>query len=115
MRYGERAESGEKEPKGANASDTSGEKRVSVPKEDREKNTPGYSGEHEPAGAKSRDASGEERERIVGGVGMGKADAMTGRDGHTGKHDGRTGEFNTGSQKGTVYSHQRHKMGFTYK
>jgi hypothetical protein len=107
--YGQRGESGEREP---HIKDEG--RHVGVPKEDRETGHKGLSGEHEPKGAKGRDSSGERSSGIVGGVGMGKADAH-GRGSDGGKHDGRTGEFNTGTKEGSVYSHQRHKMGFTHK
>ena len=114
MSYGTRHESGEREPKGVRASDTSGERHVGVPKEDRMGGHKGASGEHEPKGAKASDSGGERHGGINGGVGMGKADDH-GRGSDHGKHDGRTGEFNTGKRESSVYSHQRHKMGFTHK
>ena len=99
--------SGEREPKGATASDTSGERKVGVPKADREHGAEGDSGERSPA-AKASDSSGERRARIVGGVGMGKADSIGARDSsHMGKQDGRTGEFNTGRTDKVVYSRKR--------
>jgi hypothetical protein len=112
---GKAHESGEREPKGATSSDTSGERHVKVPKEDRESGHKGVSGEREPKGAKASDAGGERHSGIVGGVGIGKADMYGGRGGEMGKHDGRTGEFNTGKKEGSVYSHQRGKLGFTHK
>jgi hypothetical protein len=67
------------------------------------------SGEREPKGAKASDHTGEKRERIVAGVGMGKADRMPLRDaGHIGKHEGLVGEHNEGRQtSGTCYDHKR--------
>ena len=113
--YGTKGESGEKEPKGAAAADR-GQKKVSVPIADREKGQEGYTREREPAGAKGKDSTGERREKIEGGVGQGKADALTGRKAsHAGAHDGRTGEMNSGKQEGVIYRHQRGKMGFTHK
>jgi hypothetical protein len=113
--YGTKGESGEREPKGAAAADR-GQKKVGVPIADREKAPEGLSGERSPAGAKARDSSGERKEKLEGGVGQGKADALTGRTGsHAGKHDGRTGEFNAGKQESVVYRHKRGQMGFTYK
>jgi|ERR1700756_5048714 len=112
--YGSRHESGEREPKGVTASDTGAERHTKVPKEDRESGHRGESGEHEPKAVKASDSGGERHGSIVGGVGMGKADDH-GRGADGGKHDGRTGEFNTGRHESHVYSHQRHKLGFTHK
>ena len=105
--YGTRGESGERIPAKAKASDTSGERRVSVPRADRESGTRGESGESMPK-AKASDATGERRVGITGGVGMGKADA-TGRESDHGKFDGHVGESNTGRQgdSKTVYRHTK--------
>jgi hypothetical protein len=106
--FGYRGETGEKEPKGASSSDTSGERKVKVPREDREAGKPGESGEHEPKGAKASDSGGERKVRIMGGVGQGKADSIGAREGsHLGKHDGRTGEMNTGRKEGHFYHHAK--------
>lgn len=105
--YGSKGESGEREPKGATSSDTRGERHTGTPKADREHGAEGDSGEHAP-GSKASDSSGERHAKIVGGVGMGKADSIGAREAsHMGKHDGRTGEFNTGKTSATVYSRKR--------
>ena len=70
--------------------------------------TRGETGEREPKGAKSSDSGGERRERLVAGVGMGKADRMPGRDAsHIGKHEGDVGEVNEGRKEGCCYHHTR--------
>ena len=63
----------EVEPKGAKASDRSGEKKVGVSKVDSTKGTPSVTGAKAPAGATASDATGERKARIAGGVGMGMA------------------------------------------
>jgi hypothetical protein len=106
--YGSRHESGEHEPKGVKASDTSGERKDRVPKADSEKGTKGESGEREPKGDKASDSSGERKVRLEGGVGMGKADSIGAREaGHMGKQDGLVGELNTGTKEGHFYHHKR--------
>lgn len=106
--YGMRGETGEKMPKGAIASDASGEKRVKVPKADSEKGTTGQTGEKIPMAVKGKDSTGEKRVNIVGGVGMGKADSIGLREsGHMGKHDGHQGEVKGGSSESVVYDHKR--------
>ena len=98
----------EKEPKGATASDRTGEKNVRVPKEDKEVFHTGATGEKVPKGALSSDTSGERKRPIEGGVGMGMADGIGLREAsHMGRHDGRTGELNTGSRESVVYDHKR--------
>ena len=98
----------EKEPKGAKSSDSSGEKRVRVPKEDTETFKTGMSGERAPKGALSSDTSGERKRPIIGGVGMGKMDGIGERQAsHMGHHDGRMGEMNTGTKEANVYEHKR--------
>ena len=98
----------EKLPMGAKSSDRTGEKKVSVPKEDREMFVPGASGEKIPKGALSSDTSGERRRPIEGGVGMGKMDGIGEREAsHMGHHDGRMGEMNTGTKEANVYEHKR--------
>lgn len=68
----------------------------------------GETGEKEPGGVKSSDAGGERKERLVGGVALGKKDAMTGRDAsHVGKHEGLVGEANEGRTNGTFYTHKK--------
>ena len=56
----------------------------------------GASGEREPKGVDKADRSGERRERMVGGVAMGKED-KTGAD----------KQFNTGRTEGICYTHTR--------
>jgi hypothetical protein len=99
----------EVEPKGAKASDRTGEKKVGVSKVDREMGgVPSTTGAKAPKGATSSDATGERKARIAGGVGMGMADGIGERDGsHFGRYDGRLGEMNTGSAEKTIYEHKR--------
>ena len=98
----------EKAPKGVTASDRSGEKMGSEKGPNSLKGTPGMTGEKMPKGANASDMSGERKAKLVGGVGIGKADSIGARDGsHMGKNDGRTGEFNTGSSESECYSHER--------
>ena len=93
---------------GAKSLDRTGQKKVSVPKEDREMFVPGASGEKIPKGALSSDTSGERRRPIEGGVGMGKMDGIGEREAsHMGHHDGRMGEMNTGTKEANVYEHKR--------
>ena len=100
----------EKEPKGATASDRTGEKMVRVPKEDKEMFKTGATGERVPKGALSSDTSGEIKRPIMGGVGMGKADGIGSRQSsHMGHHDGKLGELNTGSREHVVYEHKRYE------
>ena len=56
----------------------------------------GQSGEREPKGVTSSDTKSERRERMVGGVGMGKED-----------NTGSDKQFNTGRTSGICYSHVR--------
>jgi hypothetical protein len=105
---GLKSESGEREPKGATSSDTSGERKVSVPMADRVHGAKGITGEKIPESSSAADKTGERRESITGGVGMGQHDRLAGREAsHAGKHDGRTGEFNSGRMEGSVYDHKR--------
>ena len=99
----------EKEPKGATASDRTGEKNVRVPKEDKEVFRTGATGEKVPKGALSSDTSGERKARLAGGVGMGKMDAMGSRPmSHAGNFEGKLGEMNDGNMgERTVYDHKR--------
>lgn len=77
--HGERGESGEKEPKGVNASDTSGERKGKIV---------------DGVGIGKADMKGSQ-EGAVGRTGMGG-------------HDGRMGEFKGGNKGETViYSHKR--------
>ena len=98
----------EKLPKGASASDKTGTKRVSVPKEDKEVYKSGMSGEKMPKGVLASDESGEKRRPIQGGVAMGMADGIGERDkSHMGKVDGRLGEMKGGSKEHECYTHER--------
>jgi len=69
----------------------------------------GETGEKAPSGAKASDASGERSARLVNGVALGQRDALVGRTGSdTGKHDGTTGELNTGRKgEGHFYTHAK--------
>ena len=88
-KYSEKAETGEKEPKGAKASDSSGERKSKTPMENETKEKTGMSGEMLPKGAETADH------------GRPKA--------HMGKNDGHIGEYNTGREEGKVhYEHKRH-------
>lgn len=98
----------EVEPKGAKASDRSGEKKVGVSKVDSEKGVPSVTGAKAPKGADSSDKSGERKAPIAGGVGMGKMDGIGERDGsHMGRHDGRLGEMKGKVTEKDVYKHKR--------
>ena len=98
----------EKEPKSAKSSDRTGEKKASESGPNSLKGTKGMSGEKMPKGVNSSDMSGERKAKLVGGVGMGKADSIGARDmSHMGKVDGKTGEFNTGTSESMCYSHER--------
>jgi hypothetical protein len=98
----------EKMPMGAKSSDSTGEKRVRVPKEDTETFKTGATGERVPKGALSSDTSGERRRPIEGGVGMGKMDGIGSRESsHMGHHDGRLGEMKGMVTEKSVYDHKR--------
>ena len=104
----------EKEPKGAKSSDMTGQKKMKetstagMSGPNSLKGTPGMTGEKMPKGVNASDMSGERKAKLVGGVGMGKADTIGMRDNsHMGKNDGRTGEFNTGSNESECYTHER--------
>ena len=98
----------EKEPKRAKSSDRTGEKMGSESGSNSTKGTKGMTGEKLPKGATASDMSGEIKAKLVGGVGIGKADSIGARESsHMGKVDGRTGEFNTGSRESECYSHER--------
>ena len=66
-------------------------------KMDSSKGVPSVTGAKAPKGATSSDMSGERREKIVGGVAMGRED----------KTAGMEGEFNTGRTAGVCYTHDR--------
>ena len=69
----------------------------------------GQSGEREPKGVAKADTSGERKEKIRGGVGMGKMDSLGSRPlSHAGNFEGRLGECNDGNMgEREVYSHKR--------
>ena len=68
----------------------------------------GETGEKIPAGDRSSDNSGERKARLVGGVAMGKADDIRGREAsHLGQREGHTGELNTGRADKEVYVHAK--------
>ena len=108
---GSRGESGEKIPAKARSSDSSGQRKVGVPTFDKEsgsKNQRSETGAKSPMASKASDSSGEKREKITGGVAMGGADNLKGREpSHMGKHDGRTGEMNDGKTEGSCYAHKK--------
>lgn len=92
------------------SSDMTGEKKVSVPKMDREYGgAKSMTGATPPKGATSSDTSGERKRPIEGGVGMGKMDGIGLREAkHMGMHDGRLGEMKGGSSESTCYEHKRY-------
>jgi len=68
----------------------------------------GQTGEKLPKGATASDTSGERKQKLVGGVAMGKADALGLRPmSHAGKFDGKLGELKGGSKEHDCYSHER--------
>jgi len=68
----------------------------------------GMSGEKLPKGVNASDMSGERKMKLVGGVGMGKADGMGLREmSHAGKFDGTLGELKGGSKEHVAYEHKR--------
>jgi hypothetical protein len=98
----------EKEPKGAKASDRTGEKMGSEKGPNSLKGTPSMTGAKAPAGATSSDTSGERKAKLVGGVAMGKADGIGSRDAsHLGRNDGMCGEMKGGSREHIAYEHSR--------
>lgn len=98
----------EKEPKGAKSSDCTGEKKGSEKGPNSLKGVPSTTGAKAPAGATASDMSGERKAKLVGGVGMGKADGIGSRDAsHMGKNDGMLGEMKGGSKEHTCYEHKR--------
>jgi hypothetical protein len=98
----------EKEPKGVKSSDRTGEKMGSEKRANSLKGTPTQTGVKTPAGATASDMSGERKQKLVGGVAMGKADGIGERDGsHMGKNDGRLGEMKGGSSESVCYDHKR--------
>ena len=73
------------------------------------KGTKGASGEKLPKGVNAFDMSGERKQKLVGGVAMGKMDAMSSRPlSHAGNFEGKLGELNDGNMgEREVYSHVR--------
>jgi hypothetical protein len=78
-------------------------------KMDSMKGTKGATGEKLPKGATASDMSGERKQKLVGGVAMGKMDAMGSRPlSHAGNFEGKLGELNDGNMgEREVYSHVR--------
>ena len=78
-------------------------------KMDSMKGVPSTTGAKAPKGASSSDMSGERRQKIVGGVAMGKMDAMGSRPlSHAGNFEGKLGELNDGNMgERECYSHKR--------
>jgi hypothetical protein len=76
---------------------------------DSSKGVKGATGEKLPKGATSSDMSGERKMKLVGGVAMGKMDAMGSRPlSHAGNFEGHLGECNDGNMgEREVYSHVR--------
>lgn len=106
--YGKKGETGERIPGGATANDASGERKVKVPMQDRAGGYPSESGAKAPAGATASDRTGEKKMSIMGGVGQGMHDKLTGRDpSHAGHFEGHTGELNDGKKDATVYRHKK--------
>ena len=91
------------------SSDLTGEKKVGVPKMDREMGgAKSSTGVKTPKGATASDMSGERKRPIEGGVGMGKMDGIGLREAsHMGMHDGRKGEMKGGTSEETCYEHKR--------
>jgi len=73
--------------------------------------TKGASGEKEPKGVNASDASGERKLKLVGGMGMGRMDAMGSRPmSHAGNFEGKLGEMNDGNMgERECYSHKRYE------
>ncbi len=73
------------------------------------KGAKGATGEKEPKGATSSDMSGERKMKLVGGVAMGKMDAMGSRPlSHAGNFEGHLGELNDGNKgERNCYDHKR--------
>jgi hypothetical protein len=78
-------------------------------KMDSMKGVPSVTGAKAPKGATSSDMSGERRQKLVGGVAMGKMDAMGSRPlSHAGNFEGKLGECNDGNMgERMVYEHKR--------
>jgi len=78
-------------------------------KMDSMKGAKGATGEKLPKGATASDMSGERKQKLVGGVAMGKMDAMGSRPlSHAGNFEGKLGELNDGNMgERECYSHKR--------
>ena len=99
-------------PKGAKASDGTGEKKGSEGGVNSTKFMSGASGEKMPKGVTASDSSGERKAKLVGGVAQGMADGIGSRESsHMGKTDGLCGEVKGGSREHEVYSHSRSEYG----
>jgi len=79
-------------------------------KMDSSKGIPLSTGDKLPKGADASDTSGERKVKLVGGVAMGKMDAMGSRPlSHAGNFEGKLGELNDGNMgERECYSHMRH-------
>ena len=77
---------------------------------DSSKGIPLSTGDKLPKGADASDTSGERKVKLVGGVAMGKMDAMGSRPlSHAGNFEGKLGELNDGNMgERECYSHMRH-------
>ena len=100
-----------KMPKHVKSRDSSGEKMVRVPKEDKEGDGyPSHTGAKAPRAALSSDTTGERKMPIEGGVAMGNQDGIGLRhEHHMGQHDGRLGEMKGHHGEAVVYEHQRYE------
>lgn len=99
-------------PKGATASDMSGQKRGTEKGPNSTKFMSGASGEKMPKGVTASDMSGQRKTMLVGGVPHGDADGIGERDkSHMGKNDGRLGECKGGASESEVYAHSRPEYG----
>ena len=78
-------------------------------KMDSMKGVPSTTGAKAPAGAAKADMSAERKVKLVGGVGMGRMDAMGSRPmSHAGNFEGKLGELNDGNMgERECYSHKR--------
>jgi hypothetical protein len=107
MNYG-KPMSGEKMPKKVMSSDLTGEKKGTESGPNSTKGSAGMSGEKLPMGAQKADMSGERKAKLVGGVGMGKADGIGNREAsHMGKNDGMLGEMKGVCKEHVCYDHKR--------
>ena len=76
---------------------------------DSSKGIPLSTGDKLPKGADASDMSGERKLKLVGGIGMGRMDAMGSRPlSHAGNFEGKLGELNDGNMgERECYSHVR--------